>query len=79
VHFVSDELDAGAPIAQARLRVLETDTVETLAQRVHKREHVLYPRVIGWFADGRLRETEGTAYLDGRALTTPVMIEDSDD
>jgi len=78
VHFVSDELDGGPLVAQARVPVLAGDTPETLAARVHAREHVLYPLVIGWYATGRLRETDAGAALDGRLLTTPVMLEDGD-
>jgi len=78
VHFVSDELDGGPLIAQARVPVLPGDTPASLAARVHRREHVLYPRVIDWYATGRLRETEAGATLDGRLLTSPVMLEDED-
>ena len=79
VHFVSDDLDGGPLIAQARVPVRPGDTEERLAQRVHRREWVLYPRVIGWFAEGRLVEAEGCAVLDGRRLESPVLIEDADD
>jgi phosphoribosylglycinamide formyltransferase-1 len=79
VHFVTDELDAGPLIAQARIAVRADDTEASLAARVQAREHVLYPQVIGWFATGRLHERAGRAWLDGRPLTMPVMLEDADD
>lgn len=75
VHFVSDELDGGPLIAQARVAVHSDDTPESLAARVHAREHVLYPTVIDWFARGRLAERDGLAWLDGRPLRQPVQIE----
>ncbi len=78
VHFVTDELDGGPLIAQARVAVRADDTEASLAQRVHLREHVLYPRVIGWYAAGRLAERDGQAWLDGKALAAPVMLEDAD-
>lgn len=78
VHFVTDELDGGPLIAQARVAVRADDTEASLAQRVHLREHVLYPRVIGWYAAGRLAERDGQAWLDGNALAAPVMLEDAD-
>jgi phosphoribosylglycinamide formyltransferase-1 len=78
VHFVSDELDGGPLIAQARVRVRPGDTEHSLAARVHVREHVLYPLVIGWYATGRLRESAAGATLDGRLLSGPVMLEDED-
>ena len=78
VHFVTDELDGGPLIAQARVPVLAGDTPESLAARVHAREHVLYPRVIGWYAAGRLRELEGVVWFDGKPLAAPLVLEDTD-
>lgn len=52
VHFVTPELDHGPTIAQGRLEVHPYDTVESLAQRVQKLEHRVYPAVAGWLADG---------------------------
>ena len=46
VHFVSDELDAGAVIAVAKLEVSSCDTPETLKQRVHVLEYDLYWRAL---------------------------------
>jgi phosphoribosylglycinamide formyltransferase 1 len=55
VHFVTAELDHGPIIAQAVVPVLPGDTPERLAARVLEREHVLYPRAIGWLVHDRLR------------------------
>lgn len=68
VHFVTEELDGGPVIAQERIPVLPTDTVEELAARVSTQEHLLYPRVVSWFAAGRLAMRDHTAYLDGTPL-----------
>ena len=78
VHFVTDELDGGPLIAQARVAVRADDTAASLAARVLAREHLLYPRVIGWYAAGRLRERDGRAWLDGKALVAPIVMEDAD-
>ncbi|MFO0336297.1 MAG: phosphoribosylglycinamide formyltransferase [Pseudomonadota bacterium] len=78
VHFVTDQLDGGPPIAQARVPVLAGDTVETLSARVQGAEHRLYPAVVGWFAAGRLAWRDGCAWLDGRVLQAPVQVEDTD-
>lgn len=43
IHYVDDQYDHGATIFQARCPVLETDTADTLAQRVHQLEHKYYP------------------------------------
>jgi phosphoribosylglycinamide formyltransferase-1 len=54
VHFVTAELDHGPIIAQASVPVLPGDTPDTLAERVLRQEHRLYPRAIRWFLDGDL-------------------------
>ncbi len=72
VHFVTEAVDGGPVIVQARVRVLAEDDAETLAARVLAEEHRIYPQVLRWFAEGRLRlERRGgkdCAVLDGRCL-----------
>jgi phosphoribosylglycinamide formyltransferase-1 len=70
VHFVSPELDAGAPIIQARVKVRPDDTPETLAARVLEEEHRIYPLAIRWFTEGRLSVEQGQCRLDGRPVET---------
>ncbi|HEY3646031.1 MAG TPA: phosphoribosylglycinamide formyltransferase [Gammaproteobacteria bacterium] len=74
VHFVTQELDAGAVIAQAVVPVLPGDDEAALRVRVQGVEHVIYPEVIGWFAAGRLGSQGGRAVLDGAPLETPKII-----
>ena len=73
VHFVTPELDAGPVVLQSQVAVEPDDTETTLAARVLATEHVIYPRALGWFADGRLAWRDGTASLDGRRLTAPLV------
>ena len=54
VHFVTANLDAGPIIAQAAVAVLPGDDADTLAARILRQEHRLYPTVVRWFAEGRL-------------------------
>lgn len=68
VHFVTQELDGGPLVLQAVVPVLPGDTPATLASRVQQREHHLYPLVMHWFIQGRLRLIEGRACLDGQPL-----------
>ena len=77
VHFVTAELDGGPVILQSRVPVMPRDTEDTLSARVQATEHIIYPRVIGWLADGRLAWRDGRAWLDGKALAAPV-VEDFD-
>lgn len=75
VHFVTEELDGGPRIAQARVPVLPGDTAERLAKRVLEKEHRIYPRVAGLYAAGRLRYRDGAAYLDGQRLDEPLQLD----
>ncbi|MFV3414467.1 phosphoribosylglycinamide formyltransferase [Pseudomonas nitroreducens] len=68
VHFVTEELDGGPLVVQAAIPVESGDTPETLAQRVHVQEHVIYPLAMRWFAEGRVRLSEHGATLDGQLL-----------
>lgn len=49
VHVVTEELDAGSVLAQARVPILPDDTPDTLAARVLVEEHRLYPRTLAEF------------------------------
>ncbi|MBI5462716.1 MAG: phosphoribosylglycinamide formyltransferase [Gammaproteobacteria bacterium] len=75
VHFVTEELDGGPVIVQARVSVHTDDTADTLAARVLNIEHRLYPTAIDWFAAGRLRYREGAVWLDDHALTAPIQLD----
>ena len=46
VHFVTEELDGGPVILQAKVPVFENDNADDLASRVHKQEHRIYPLVV---------------------------------
>jgi phosphoribosylglycinamide formyltransferase-1 len=75
VHFVTEELDGGPVIIQARVEVRPGDDVDTLAQRVLQREHLIYPLAVRWFAEGRLALNSDQVVLDGRVLTKPVDLD----
>ena len=69
VHFVTAELDGGPVILQARVPVQPGDDPPRLGARVLAAEHRIYPKAVGWFAQGRLRLGEdGRARLDGAVL-----------
>ncbi|MGD9254823.1 MAG: phosphoribosylglycinamide formyltransferase [Chromatiales bacterium] len=54
VHFVTEELDDGPVLLQAEVPVLDGDTAESLAERVHVQEHIIYPEAVRRFALGEL-------------------------
>jgi formyltetrahydrofolate-dependent phosphoribosylglycinamide formyltransferase len=68
VHFVDEVYDRGATIAQWPVPVRPGDTVESLAARVLRVEHALYPRAVEAVLRGRVR-------LDaaGRAVAAPAV------
>jgi phosphoribosylglycinamide formyltransferase 1 len=74
IHFVTEELDGGPVILQARLPILPGDDADSLARRVQVREHEIYPRVVGWIAAGRLVWRDESPWLDGRRLSQPVVV-----
>lgn len=68
VHFVTEELDGGPVILQARVPVFDGDSEEDLQARIQVQEHQIYPLVAQWFVTGRLIMQEGAAWLDGQRL-----------
>jgi len=54
VHFADDEYDHGPIVLQGAVPVLDDDTPETLAARVHQLENELYPEAIRLWAEGLL-------------------------
>lgn len=55
VHFVDEGMDSGPVIIQAAVPVLAEDTPASLAARILKEEHRIYPRAVQLFAEGRLK------------------------
>ena len=55
VHFADNQYDHGPIILQGAVPVLQDDTPESLAERVHVLENELYPQAIRLFAEGKLR------------------------
>ncbi|WP_448248603.1 phosphoribosylglycinamide formyltransferase [Thalassotalea agariperforans] len=70
VHFVTEELDGGPVILQAKIPIFPGDNADDLASRVHEQEHRIYPLVVKWFCQKRLSMQDGFAILDGCQLPT---------
>jgi phosphoribosylglycinamide formyltransferase 1 len=69
VHFVTVKLDGGPVIAKETVSIDPKDDATTLAKKVLQKEHVLYPKVIQWYTQKRLKLIdESTATLDGRVI-----------
>ncbi|AYY81007.1 MULTISPECIES: phosphoribosylglycinamide formyltransferase [Proteus] len=68
VHFVTEELDGGPMIIQARIPVFPDDTEQSLQARIQIEEYRIYPLAIRWLAEDRLTMKNNQAYLDDIAL-----------
>lgn len=68
VHFVTPDLDDGPVITQGSVPITDTDTVDSLQEKVHRVEHQILPRAIQWFAQNRLSVANGEVQLDGEPV-----------
>ena len=64
VHFVNEEVDNGDIILQAKVPIFDNDTVEVIEARTREQEYRIYPIVVKWFVENRLKLQNGVAYLD---------------
>jgi len=70
VHFVTEQLDGGPVILQAKVPIFAEDTEQEVRDRVQAQEHQIYPLVVSWFLAGRLTLQAGQAWLDNQPLPT---------
>jgi phosphoribosylglycinamide formyltransferase-1 len=68
VHYVTEELDGGPVILQAKVPIFAGDTAEELALRVHEQEHRIYPLVVKWCCNQRISMHNDTVLFEGKAL-----------
>lgn len=69
VHFVTEDLDGGPIILQAKVPIFDNDAEQDVIKRVLTQEHRIYPLVVKWFCDNRLNMQDGKAYLDGKLIS----------
>lgn len=68
VHFVTPELDGGPVVLQSKVPVFDQQDVQELAERVQQQERQMYPLVIKWFCEDRLKMINNKAVLDNQIL-----------
>ena len=74
VHYVTAELDAGQALTQGVLKVALHDNVDTLANRVHVLEHLIYPQAVEWICNGTIQHLEnGHVLYKGQPLDKPIQ------
>ena len=74
VHFVTAELDHGPVVIQAAIPVIDGDTEETLAARILRQEHKVYPQAVRWFAEDKLSLVDGKVRLAAELRDDTVLI-----
>ena len=79
VHFVTEELDGGPILAQARMAVQPADTPDTLKQRLAPIEHQLIEAVVRLLCTHQVRLFDGRIELDGTLLESPLNLIDNND
>jgi phosphoribosylglycinamide formyltransferase-1 len=62
VHYVDAGVDTGAIINQKCVTVEDSDTLDSLMEKIHEQEHIAYPEALQWIAEGRIQ-------LAGRRIT----------
>ncbi|RKG32633.1 phosphoribosylglycinamide formyltransferase [Acinetobacter tianfuensis] len=73
VHYVTAELDAGQALAQAVLKVNLHDTADSLANRVHVLEHLIYPQVAEWICNGTIQHTQRGVLYRGKPMLEAIQ------
>ncbi|WP_180040183.1 MULTISPECIES: phosphoribosylglycinamide formyltransferase [unclassified Acinetobacter] len=73
VHYVTAELDAGQALAQGVLKVNVHDHAESLADRIHVLEHVIYPQVAEWICNGTIQHTADGVLYRNQPMQAPVQ------
>lgn len=68
VHYVTEELDGGPVILQAKVPIFDGDLADDLASRVHEQEHRIYPLVVKWCCLKRVVMKEEKAFFDGSII-----------
>jgi phosphoribosylglycinamide formyltransferase 1 len=76
VHFVRPEMDTGPIIVQAAVLVEPDDTPETLAARVLRAEHRIYPMALRWIAEGRVQVRDEQVFIDGAPAAPLIDLKD---
>ena len=74
VHYVTAELDAGQALTQGVLKVSLHDTVETLSDRIHVLEHLIYPQAVEWICNNTIQHlNNGEVLYKGQKLDKPIQ------
>lgn len=74
VHFVRPEMDTGPIIVQAAVPVHPSDDADTLADRILREEHKIYPLAVRWIAENRVRVVDEVVRIEGASAVDQALI-----
>lgn len=64
VHFVDEGVDTGPIIKQAVVTVEDDDTEQSLLDKIHRKEHEIYPEAVRLFCENKLRIEGRRVFID---------------
>ena len=76
IHVVTPELDAGPVIIQGKFTIDAEDDADSLQQKAHRLEHQMYPLVLQWLSEQRLKLNAGALLFDDAPLQQPLLFND---
>ena len=76
VHFVTPQVDHGPIIVQAAVPVRAGDSEASLAARVLRQEHRIYPLALRWFVEGRLVVEDGVVRVNGADTQQSILADE---
>ncbi|MCW8854506.1 MAG: phosphoribosylglycinamide formyltransferase [Gammaproteobacteria bacterium] len=77
IHYVTSELDSGPLVIQAMVNIENSDTADSLAEKIHQQEHIIYPMTIQWLAEERLQCKNNQLFFNHQPLTSPLIWENN--
>jgi phosphoribosylglycinamide formyltransferase 1 len=77
IHVVTPQLDSGPVILQGQFAIEAGDDTESLQQKAHQLEHQMYPTVLQWFAEQRLKFNQGIPVFDNEPLQQPLLYDNT--
>ncbi len=72
IHIVTPELDSGPVILQGEFAVKPDDNSASLQSKVHQLEHRMYPIIIQWISEQRLKLAQDSIIFDDNLLQRPI-------
>ena len=73
IHYVSSELDCGPLIAQGEIKTREFEGINTLIERIHKIEHLIYPEIIRYICNDQISLQSNQVKFSGINTTKSII------